>query len=144
MTKKLLLFIITIFLLFICSCGKTERSISETNYGTSIPVAEEGATGVESQEALNLKYLLPEYEFNEIIEEHYEESSKDYYLNAKASKQQFDEYVDLCVKAGFVHRLDGESDSLLYNAYSDNGAEIDVSYSEKNSEIFVLIYKRNA
>ncbi len=144
MTKKLLLFFITIFLLFICSCGKTERSISETNSGTSIPVAEEGATGVESQEALNLKYLLPEYEFNEIIEEHYEESSKDYYLNAKASKQQFDEYVDLCVKAGFVHRLDGESDSLLYNAYSDNGAEIDVSYSERNSEIFVLIYKRNA
>ena len=144
MTKKLLLFFITIFLLFICSCGKTERSISETNSGISIPVAEEGATGVESQEALNLKYLLPEYEFNKIIEEHYEESSKDYYLNAKASKQQFDEYVDLCVKAGFVHRLDGESDSLLYNAYSDNGAEIDVSYSEKNSEIFVLIYKRNA
>ena len=144
MTKKLLLFFITIFLLFICSCGKTERNISETNSGNSIPVAEEGATGVESQEALNLKYLLPEYEFNEIIEEHYEESSKDYYLNAKASKQQFVEYVDLCVKAGFVHRLDGKSDSLLYNAYSDNGAEIDVSYSEKNSEIFVLIYKRNA
>lgn len=126
-----------------CSCGKTEKTAPDITEKETVPVAEEGATGIESQEALNLKNYLPEYAFDEIIEEHYEESSHDYYINAKATEQQFDEYVELCKKAGYIHRVDDGSDGMFFNAYCDDGMEVSVSFSEKNSSLFVLVYRKN-
>ncbi len=143
MKKISILFLTLLLALCVCSCGKTEKAAPDITEKETIPVAEEGATGIESQEALDLKYFLPEYEFDEIIEEHYEESNNDYYINAKVDKQQYDEYVELCKEAGFTHRVDDGNDPLLYNAFSENGAEICVTYSEKNSTIFVLVYHKS-
>ncbi len=143
MKKLSILFLSLLLALAVCSCGKTEKTVPVTSPEKAIPTAAEGATGVESQEALNLKYILPEYEFGEIIEEHYEESSHDYYINAKATEQQFTEYVELCKKAGYVHNVDDGSDPMFYNAYSDSGAEVSVSFSEKDSTIFILVYQKS-
>ena len=143
MKKITILFLSILLALSVSACGKTEKTAPETTGKETVPVAEEGATGIESQEALNLKYVLPEYEFDEIIEEYYEESSNDYYINAKATKPQFDEYVELCKSACYVHRIDNGSDNMFFNAYSDDGMEVSVSYSEKNSTLFVLVYRKN-
>ncbi|MBQ6265710.1 MAG: hypothetical protein IJK60_09710 [Clostridia bacterium] len=143
MKKLSILFFVLMLSFCACSCGKTEKTAPDITEKETVPVAEEGATGIESQEALNLKNYLPEYEFDEIIEEHYEEGSNDYYIHAKATKQQFDEYVELCKEAGFTHRVDGAEDPLLYNAFGENGAEVSVTYSEKTSSVFVLVYLKN-
>ena len=71
--KKIsILFLAILIALSVCSCGKTDKSAPDITEKETVPVAEEGATGIESQEALNLRYVLPEYEFDEITEEHYE------------------------------------------------------------------------
>ena len=145
MIKRISILFLTILLaLSVCSCGKTEKTTPDTvTQEETVPVAEEGATGIESQAALDLINNLPEYEFDEVIEEHYDENSKDYYINAKATKQQFDEYVELCEKAGYIHHVDDGSDSMFFNAYSDSGMEVSVSYSEKESTVFVLVYHKS-
>ena len=68
MIKRISILFLTLLLaLSVCSCGKTEKITPDTvTQEETVPVAEEGATGIESQAALDLINNLPEYEFDEV------------------------------------------------------------------------------
>lgn len=108
--------------------------------------AAEGATGIESQLALDMKHvLLPRYEFTEITEEYFnQEESRVYYeFYAKATEEDFTNYVELVKEErGYTDRRDNGADEHFYCAKNGRGYEIGVSYSDEDSIIYVYIIKQ--
>ena len=148
MIKKLsAIFLTAAVLLSLCACGAKEdgnKNLTETSQVTEkpVPTAKEGATGLESQGALNIIYYLPDYKFKEIIEEDYFDYKNEYNLLANCSEAEYKDYVAKCGEAGFTDRLDTGKDPFLFDAVNSKNAEVYVSYSKEKSEISVIAYFR--
>lgn len=131
MFRKIMILAFVVFAAFaFTSCGKP-----------ATPAASDIAIGVESQSALDRIATLPDYEFDSVIEEEYQEDSDIYYLTVSGDKKDFDNYVKKCRRAGFDTQINSADETTLYNAVSADGNEIHISFAEDDNIIYISAYR---
>lgn len=136
MTKKIIaVLLVAVMALSFAACSGTGDSKKPA---VTAPL---GATGVDSQEALDLKALLPEYEFNAVNEELFNEDGNSYELYVEGDAEDYAKYTKLAEKAGFTDNLISNDAENCFSKRNSDGIELDISFSPDNNEIVIFIYR---